>query len=245
MITRIFFKQLSIFFFFFSLSLSLSLCFSLRVQYIYWIWIVCDCELRFEIKTPLRTFNLQAKHDVAVEEWINHINKFRTKKTKRTHEIINWYFLFFFFSLLSLSLLFGVVVPWDTNTVCLFSNIHLLEYFAKEELKAVDNRGYHYSKPLEGRIILILQSGPEGIGSSSSSKTKKWKPKGSVITIGRSSTNTIQIEDKYVSRNHAKIEVLIQNTLYFCSIDPNTHTHTHNHTITQSHYHTITITIWQ
>lgn len=134
----------------------------------------------FEIKTPLRTFNLQAKHDVAVEEWVNCINKFRTRKTK--------------------------------------------QYFVKEEIAALDDHGYHYSKPLEGRIILTLQSDSDG------NKPKKWKPKGSVITIGRSSTNTIQLEDKYVSRNHAKIE-LINNVPYLIDLGSNTGTKLNRHRV--------------
>ncbi len=86
-------------------------------------------------------------------------------------------------------------------------NIDVLVFIvatAGKEQVDVDDKGYRYLKNLEGRISLHIQAPEEG------AKLKTIKPKGTSITIGRSSTNQVSVDDKYISRNHSKIEVSIR-----------------------------------
>jgi len=127
-------------------------------------------EYCFRLRTPLSTFVLRAKHQVAMEEWIAALEaaKAGTKKKESGKEEMS-------------SLLGGGE----------FVELNKLSDLALDEPSA----GYH--KKVVPQMTFRLEGGKK--------KTAKL-PLG-ITTIGRSDSCGITLEDKQVSRSHAKVEV--------------------------------------
>lgn len=124
----------------------------------------------FRLRTPLSNFILKAKHEVAMEEWINALEaaKSGTKKKDASKEEEK-----------------GRLLAGD------FVEINKMADLSLDE----PNAGYH-----KKAIPQVTYKGEDG-------KKKTLKLPLGITTIGRSDSCGITLEDKQVSRSHAKIEV--------------------------------------
>lgn len=129
----------------------------------------------FKLQTPLSAFTLRAKHQVAMEEWVDAIELIKSGKKRETPNNKG-------------------KAKFDNDEGLLgseFQDISRMSDMALDEPSA----GYH-----KKQLPTIVYETPEG-----KKKTVKL-PIGTTV-IGRSESSAICLEDKLVSRSHAKIEV--------------------------------------
>jgi len=128
----------------------------------------------FRLRTPLSSFILKAKHQVAMEEWIDAIEVAKTGKKRDSSSLKKKSF--------------------DDDNLLLgseFQDISRINELSLDEPSA----GYH--KKQLPTIAYVNADGKK--------KTHKL-PLGTTV-IGRSESSAITLEDKQVSRSHAKIEI--------------------------------------
>lgn len=127
----------------------------------------------FRLQTPLSSFLLKAKHQVAMEEWVDAIEQIKTGKKDTPSKS---------------------KAKYDNDANLLgteFQDISRISDMALDEPSA----GYH-----KKQIPTIVYETIEG-------KKKTHKLPLGITVIGRSESSGITLDDKQVSRSHAKIEV--------------------------------------
>lgn len=131
----------------------------------------------FRLRTPLSAFILKAKHQVAMEEWLDAIDAMKTGKKKETKEKEK-------------------KDKWEGEEGGgLLGDLEFTELNRMSDVSLDHNAGYF--KKFVPTIAYLTTEG----------KKKVVKLVAGTTTIGRSESCTITIEDKQVSRSHAKIDI--------------------------------------
>jgi hypothetical protein len=126
----------------------------------------------FRLRTPLSQFVLKAKHQVAMEEWLDAIDTVKTGKKKEKGE-----------------------KEKRDEEGGLLGDSEFTELNRMADVSLETNAGY-FKKFLPTIAYLTVDG-----------KKKVVKLQAGTTTIGRSESCTITIEDKQISRSHAKIDV--------------------------------------
>lgn len=142
-------------------------------------------QFAFRLKTPLSSFVLKAKHQVAMEEWMNAIEAAKTGKKKGEKEKEKE------------KEKGKEGRKFDTEDSGLLGDIEFLDVTGKMPDSVLDSPSAGYHKKMLPTVAYLT---PEG-------KKKVVKLPIGTTTIGRSDSCAITIEDKQISRSHAKIEV--------------------------------------